>query len=115
FDALKANSLSMRKAKWRADDLTKVTYEATADAPDSYLAGWPTGTQAATWRVDARDIFRHALSRHAIHKLVGDDGTYVDWLGPYLHLERVMADREDFTRFWLTDVEDIRMPRNWLR
>lgn len=115
FGALKQNSLSMREANWSTDDLTKVTYTATEEAPDSYLAGWHRGTPVAGWRVEGRDVFRHALARHDLMTLTRRDTTFGDWLAPYLHLDRVMQDPEDFTRFWLADVDEARMPRNWLR
>ncbi|MEE4417787.1 hypothetical protein [Streptomyces bugieae] len=115
FGVLKSNSLAMREAEWHAEDLAKVTYLATEEAPDSYLAGWRRGTHAAGWRVEGRDVFRHALDRHDLKTWAGHDTTYGDWLAPYLHLDRVLRDPEDFTRFWLTDVDEARMPRNWLR
>lgn len=115
FGVLKNNSLAMREADWRAKDLAEVTYLATEEASDSYLAGWPRGTHAAGWRVEGRDVFRHALDRHDLMTWAGDDTTYGDWLGPYLHLDRVLRNPEDFTRFWLTDIDEARMPRNWLR
>ncbi|MYS25176.1 hypothetical protein GA0115240_17565 [Streptomyces sp. DvalAA-14] len=115
YGVMKNNSLSMRGADWHAKDLGNLTYLATEEAPDSYLAGWQPGTTAAVWRVDGRDIFRHALDRHDLKTLVDHDTTYADWLTPNLYLDRVMRDPKDFTRFWLTDVDEARMPRNWLR
>ncbi|MFF0892296.1 hypothetical protein [Streptomyces sp. NPDC003278] len=115
FDVMKSNSLAMREVNWRAEDLAKVTYMATEEAPDSYLAGWQRGTRAAGWRVEGRDVFWHALERHDFMTWAGHGSTYGDWLAPYLHLDRVLRDPEDFTRFWLTDIDEARMPRNWLR
>ncbi|MFD6026028.1 hypothetical protein [Streptomyces griseoluteus] len=115
FGVLKSNSLAMRETDWRAEDLAKVTYMATEEAPDSYLAGWQRGTYAPGWRVEARDVFREALNGHRSMTWAGSGATYRDWLEPYLYLDRVLRDPEDFTRFWLTDVNEVRMPRNWLR
>ncbi|WP_371100703.1 hypothetical protein [Streptomyces sp. PU_AKi4] len=115
FGVLKSNSLSMRGTDWNAEDLSEVVYLATDEASDSYLAGWQRGTRIEGWRVEGRDVFRHALDRHDVKRWTGQDTTYGDWLAPYLHLERVLRDPEDFTRFWLTDVAEARMPRNWLR
>ncbi|MDT0380210.1 hypothetical protein RM572_15735 [Streptomyces sp. DSM 42041] len=115
FGILKDNSLAMRHSDWRGEDLAKVTYVATEEAPDSYLAGWRHRSPAPGWRVEGRDVFRHALDRHDLKTWAGRDTTYGDWLAPYLYLDRVMRDLEDFTRFWLTDIIEARMPRNWLR
>ncbi|MFD5009966.1 hypothetical protein [Streptomyces chartreusis] len=115
FDVLKSNSLSMRNSDWNAGNLGKVTYLATEEAPDSYLAGWQRGTHVAGWRVEGRDVFRNALDQHDLKTWSGHDTTYGDWVEPYLYLDRVLRDPEDFTRFWLTDVDEARMPRNWLR
>ncbi len=115
FGVLKNNSLAMREADWHTESLANVTYLATEEAPDSYLAGWQRGTRAEGWRVEGRDVFRHALDRHDLKTWAGHDTTYGDWLAPYLHLNRVLQDPEDFTRFWLTDIDETRMPRNWLR
>ncbi|MER7841903.1 hypothetical protein ABTY98_39965 [Streptomyces sp. NPDC096040] len=115
FGVLKSDSLAMRQVDWRAEDLAKVTYVATEVAPDSYLAGWQRGTPIAGWRVEGRDVFREALNRKGLTTLAERGTTYEDWLAPYLHLDRVLRDPEDFTRFWFTDVSEARMPRNWLR
>ncbi|WP_406505303.1 hypothetical protein [Streptomyces sp. NBC_00212] len=115
FDVMKSNSLSMREAKWHGENLSKVTYTAAEVASDAYLAGWQRGTHVAGWRAEGRDVFRQALDRHDLKTWAGHDTTYGDWLAPYLKLNHVLRDPEDFTRFWLTDVNEERMPRNWLR
>ncbi|MHB9759916.1 hypothetical protein ACYBSK_36580 [Streptomyces sp. BYX5S] len=115
FDVMKRNSLAMREAGRHTNDLAKMTLTAAEEAPDSYLAGWQRGTSVAGWRVEGRDVFRHSLGRQDLMTLAGLDTTFGDWLAPYLHLDRVMRDPEDFTRFWLEDVDEARMPRNWLR
>lgn len=45
----------------------------------------------------------------------GWNSTYTDWLEPYLLLDRVLANAEDFTHFWFDGVEETAMPRIWLR
>ncbi|MGW6506476.1 hypothetical protein ACWGCP_02760 [Streptomyces niveus] len=115
YAILKRNSLAMRKADWPGEDLAKVTYWATEESPDVYLAGWERGTHAAGWRVEGRDVFRHGLDLHSLRALEGHDTTFVDWVAPYLHLDHVVRDPEDFTRFWLADADEAQMPRNWLR
>ncbi|MFI1171526.1 hypothetical protein [Streptomyces melanogenes] len=114
FGNLKKNSLSMRESDWDRSNLAKVTYTATDGAPDSYLEGWQRGIPVAGWRVEGRDVFRHALGRHDLMTWAGHDTTFGDWIVPYLHVDSVLRDREDFTRFWLADAEEARMPRNWL-
>ncbi|MEY6564557.1 hypothetical protein AB8B12_06305 [Streptomyces sp. PGLac3x] len=115
FGVMKQNSLAMRESAWQAGNLAELTYLAPEDVPDSYLAGWQRGTRAEGWRVDGRDVFRHALDGHELKTWAGQDSTYGDWVAPYLHLDRALKDPEDFTRFWLTEAEAARMPRNWLR
>lgn len=43
------------------------------------------------------------------------DTTIADWLHPYLHLGSIKRDKDDFGRFWLSEVEASRMPRHWMR
>lgn len=79
------------------------------------MAGW-TGEPVEIWRIWLRDFYWFQLAvvsgRAVITK---EDTTAADWVGAYVDLPKLRASREDFTTFWLKDVECRFMPRNWLR
>ena len=47
--------------------------------------------------------------------LTKEDTTFADWVGAYVDLVRLRSNPEDFTQFWLHDVDRDAVPRNWLR
>jgi hypothetical protein len=85
------------------------------DAPESYLAGW-SGEPVEIWRIMLRDFYWFQLSVLAGRAvLTKEDTTAADWIGAYVDLAKLRENRDDFTQFWLQDVELLKIPRNWLR
>ena len=69
--------------------------------------GAGSGSEPATWRELV------VIGGRAI--LTKEDATYADWVGAYVDLSRLRSNPEDFTRFWLHDINRDAVPRNWLR
>ncbi len=85
------------------------------NTPETYLAGW-SGEPVEVWRIMLRDYYWFQLSVLAGRAVITkEDTTAADWVGAYVDLPRLRASREDFTQFWLKDVEREYIPRNWLR
>jgi predicted nucleic acid-binding protein len=96
-------------------DLRHIVLEPEDWSNTAYLMGWKPGERVEWWRVQARDVFWNALRTAPIDRMRGQNSTYTDWLEPYLHVDEMQSDGVDFTRFWFDEVEQIRMPRVWLR
>jgi hypothetical protein len=106
---------SFLRSDFKVGSLRDLKMWAGTDTPDSYLAGW-SGQSVDFWRIQLRDYYWHQLSvisgRAA---LTGEDTTVADWVGAYVDLSRMGRNHEDFTRFWISDVDISNVPRNWLR
>jgi hypothetical protein len=102
------------RTQFQTRPLTHLMVTPSAD-PASYLAGW-SGEPVEAWRLLLRDLYWYQLSviggRAVITK---EDTTISDWIGVYVDLSKLRHSREDFTRFWLEDVNIDAVPRNWLR
>jgi hypothetical protein len=95
--------------------LTALMATPNPDAPEKYLAGW-SGEPVEIWRILLRDYYWFQLSVLAGRAVITkEDTTAADWVGAYVDLPKLRASREDFTAFWLRDVEREYIPRNWLR
>jgi hypothetical protein len=95
--------------------LTALTVTPDPDNPRSRLPGWP-GEPVEAWRVSCCVLFWHQLAvigGRAI--LTKEEATFADWVGAYVDLSKLRSSPEDFTRFWLYDVNRDALPRNWLR
>jgi len=114
-DRQKRDRGSFLQSDFKIGPLTGLLIRADANSPDSYLAGW-SGHPVEFWRIQLRDYYWHQLGiiagRAALTK---EDTTAADWVGPYVDLSRLRSDHEDFTRFWLSEVDISNIPRNWLR
>jgi hypothetical protein len=70
--------------------------------------GW-RGDPFAPWRADSANTWSEGL-------FAGTRRTpYVDWVGPWVDLEVVRPQRASWTEFWLYDVDDTEVPREWVR
>ena len=95
--------------------LTALNVTPSPDNPRSQLPGW-SGEPVEAWRVSSRVKFWHQLAvvgGRAI--LTKEDATFSDWIGAYIDLSKLRSSPEDFTKFWLYDVDRDALPRNWLR
>lgn len=120
-----ANKVAFEQQKFNRDmrladkadisNLRGILVEPSEWSDSSYLQGWEKGRRVEWWRVQGRDVLWHELRSAAIVRMRGRNSTYTDWLEPYLLLDRVLADAQDFTLFWFDDVEETAMPRIWLR
>ena len=74
--------------------------------PAQPTPGWD-GAPVQLWRIEALLSFEQALS------VPGHP--YVDWLEGDINLTMMSLQRQEQARFWLYDVDPVRMPRHWLR
>jgi hypothetical protein len=79
----------------------------------SLRLGW-VGGQIDAWRVEGALRFWHELTGLDFPGLPRADGTYEDWIGPWVALGRMASDRADYNRFWYYDVTGFELPRTWL-
>ncbi|PPK66807.1 hypothetical protein V5P93_004845 [Actinokineospora auranticolor] len=101
--------------KTRVRPLTEVVVAATPDDAERSLPGW-SGDPTELWRIEARHVFWHELVDVAGRAVVTkEDTTYADWIGAHVDLAKLRRAPEDFTAFWLRDVEPAAVPRQWLR
>ena len=95
--------------------LTALTATPDPNNPKSQLPGW-SGEPIEAWRVFCRVLFWHQLAVIAGRAiLTKEDTTFADWVGAYVDLSRLRSSPEDFTQFWLYDINRSALPRNWLR
>jgi hypothetical protein len=115
IDSQERDRNSFLQSDVKVGPITGLMLASDAKAPGGYLAGW-SGEPVEFWRLLLRDLYWHQLSvivgRAA---LSGEDTTTADWVGAYVNLSKLRAEREDFTRFWIEDVDRANVPRNWLR
>lgn len=103
------------RLSFNVDPLTEITASADSGAPIDYLGGWDGGPVEA-WRISNRDLFWEQLVTEPRRALLSPrDTTYADWVGAYVDLRALAADKADFTRLWLYEVELSVTPRSWLR
>ena len=88
--------------KWRTASLMK-----TVGEPATPIRGW-NGTPVELWRLAALTVFSHSLQFQEHHP-------YLDWLGGDIELNMMLFQSESLAKFWLHEVETVRMPRHWLR
>ena len=113
--AQKIQRKEMIRANFPVRPLTALTATPSPDNPRSQLPGW-SGEPIEAWRINSRVIFWYQLAvvgGRAI--LTKEDATFADWIGAYVDLSRLRSSPEDFTKFWLYDVDRDALPRNWLR
>lgn len=94
--------------------LTALTATPSSGNPKSYLLGW-SGEPVEAWRVSLRVLFWHQLA--VIPGLAifnREDPTFADWVGAYVNLSKLRSSPEDFTKFWLYDIDRDALPRNWI-
>lgn len=78
--------------------------------------GWEPGTKVAPWRVNLLSVQWKALVLDPVRtQITGQSATYADWIGAYVDLSAVRRSRRDFGHLLLYEVDETRMPRNWLR
>jgi hypothetical protein len=76
---------------------------------------WPFGAVEA-WRLTGLTAYWYALTVVAGRALItNEDATLADWVGAYVHLDKLRNDLEGFVRLWAHDADLQRMRRNWLR
>jgi hypothetical protein len=75
-------------------------------SPARPTAGWD-GNPVELWRVEAHLHFERVLNmpQHA----------YAEWLEGEVNLTMMKLHPRELTRFWLHEVDRMRMPRHWLR
>ena len=95
--------------------LTALTATPGSGNPGGYLPGWD-GEPVEGWRVSLRVLFWHQLAvvpgRAIFSK---EDTTFADWVSAYINLSQLRSSPEDFTKFWLYDIDRDALPRNWIR
>ena len=87
--------------KWRTATLTKTMGSFPSPRP-----GW-NGQPVEAWRFDALNVFKVAMSTpgHAA----------IDWLEGEVNIDLMLSQDESLVKFWMHEVEVLRMPRHWLR
>jgi hypothetical protein len=84
-------------------------------ASAGYLAGW-SGEPVDDWRIRGRDMWWDALVEAPRRtRYTGEDTSYWDFADALMWLDRVRGNREDFTKWWLDEVQAAQIPRTWLR
>lgn len=105
----------MIRTNFEVRPLTALTATSGPASPQTYLPGW-SGEPVEPWRVTSRILYWHQLvvvGGRAV--LTKEDATIADWVGAYVDLSHLRSSPEDFTKFWLYDVNRDAVPRNWLR
>lgn len=69
--------------------------------------GWCDDPVAA-WRAEA-------LSTFTFYLLIRDEGAYLDWVSSFIDLNVVRRQQKSWTEFWLYDVSEDQLPRQWMR
>lgn len=68
------------------------------------------------WRFELMNLFwKELIGKRAWVTDPTRDSTFADWIGCHVDLYRGIADRDGFSDFWLHQVEEGEIPRNWLR
>lgn len=70
-------------------------------------AGW-RGDSVAAWRAEALFAFTYYLFARS-------GGAYHDWIAPFVDLDAVRRQRTSWTEFWLYDVTEHELSRQWIR
>ncbi|MFM0217797.1 type II toxin-antitoxin system VapC family toxin [Paraburkholderia caledonica] len=70
------------------------------------MSGWD-GNPVELWRVKAHSHFERVLDN--------PEHPYAEWLEGEVNLTMMKLHPRELTRFWLHDVDPMRMPRHWLR
>jgi len=68
--------------------------------------GW-RGDAFEAWRMDGYAAWTYSLKRK--------EGAYWDWIEPFIELNYGLLDSPDWLAFWIYDVEESFVPREWLR
>ena len=104
------------RTNFKMRHLAELTASPSPESPvQSDIPGW-SGDPVEPWRVACRHVFWYYLVTIACRAvLTKEDATFADWVGAYVDLSRLRSSPEDFTRFWLYDVNRDAVPRNWLR
>lgn len=104
------------KGRVNLADLSSLRVTQLPDLPADYTAGWDPTDAVEPWRVHNRDVYWQALAVSAPRSAIThEDTTYADWVGARVDLRGACADRADFTRLWLYEIDAVNVPRNWLR
>jgi hypothetical protein len=103
----KAFAESGLKATWEVEPWVDLSNQ-----PESERIGWD-GDRIAAWRVDNsmtwwRIAARGASGRVPLHR------TLHDWFGPWVRTDLITRQRESWNRFWYSEVDGARTPRNWI-
>jgi predicted nucleic acid-binding protein len=78
--------------------------------------GWRADTRVAPWRSQTLEVFYEALFVAPIRsQRTGEHTTLADWVGTYVNLEKVAAERRRFGELLLYEANPAVMSRNWLR
>ena len=88
----------------------------TEDLPEAFRNAAP-GTRAELWRFVNEQYYWTNLVHFLGRRRAGavEDTSVLDWIEPYLDVDRISVDRESFIRFWLLEVARENVPRNWMR
>lgn len=99
-----------RRQRQGVSDLDRSTLEKPLDAivgrPAEPIEGW-AGAPVGMWRLHARSYMTMAL--------LEEGSAHHEWLSGELDVRLALFRSDDWTRFWLYEVEASRMPRLWLR
>lgn len=87
--------------KWKTTPLRTIR----AVLPDG-LPGWD-GTPVEPWRFDAWNVL--------LRELHTPNHPAIDWIEGDIDIPRLLSSHESHVKFWLHDVDLVRMPRYWLR
>jgi len=105
----------MIRANFQVRPLTALTTAPSQEGLLGSLPGW-SGEAVEPWRVSSCVLYWYQLAVIVGRAmLTKEDTTIADWVGAYVDLSKVRSNPEDFTRFWLHDVNRDAVPRNWLR
>jgi len=88
--------------KWRTVPLAKIL----ASLP-SPIPGW-NGAPIEPWRVDACNVMDRVIRNPTSHATI-------DWIEGEINISHLLRDPASHVKFWLHDVDLMRMPRYWLR
>ncbi len=96
--------------------LSAITSEGHPSPDPGAKLGWPQNTPVLLWRVKSRDVWWYQLVQATgVALMRGQDTTVTDFLGAYVNVRAMLADRASFNRFFLFDMQPWRVSRQWWR
>ncbi len=113
---------------WRLGERVDAHMGEPEDPGSPMALGLDAGEEVEVWRLDNANLWWHHLVdrlryvRHmeTVSALAGRepptiDTTFIDWVQPWVLIDRIAADREAWNTFWYRDVTSQEVPRAWIR